>query len=63
MLNPDDHYWLNNYGHCELDSPKCICLKTGWKGQTCPNWIPLGVKSYEEFKAYIVKTKTRKVVT
>ena len=32
-------YIQENYGMCKLDT--CICLKNGWKGVVCENWVPV----------------------
>jgi hypothetical protein len=55
-----NNYWLNNYGACKLESPNCICLKKGWKGQYCPHWKPLGAKTLEELKKIIYNEHSKK---
>ena len=37
----------NNYGKCTLGK-KCSCLRSGWKGNHCLNWISLEQKTFEE---------------
>lgn len=56
-FEPTEDYWLDNYGHCQLEW--CMCLKFGWKGRSCVYWKPLGVKSFQELKEYN-ETKVRK---
>lgn len=51
---PNADYWFDNYGACR-QGPKCQCLKYGWKGQSCLDWQPIGVKSLEELFEYVKK--------
>lgn len=44
-------YFLTNYGNCKLE--KCMCIdwqnprfKGAWGGLACPDWVPLGAKSF-----------------
>lgn len=52
IVNPD--YYLDHYGTCKLGAA-CLCLKNGWIGRQCIQWIPLGVTSFEELAAYVRK--------
>lgn len=53
------------YGQCSLNNKKqaCPCLKNGWMGKACPNWIPvdslLGVEvnSFDDLLKYAQKLK------
>lgn len=54
-------YLLDNYGICER-GPDCYwgkdsggryngCLKTGWRGQQCDHWKPLGATNLDELRS------------
>lgn len=59
MIAGED-YWLDNYGTCKNHAKQCQCLQIGpWLGQGCLDWIPLGVKSFEELKEHIIESKHR----
>jgi hypothetical protein len=53
------------YGNCALNNKKqaCLCLKNGWMGKACPNWIPVDdllnekVESMEDLLKYAKKLK------
>lgn len=60
QIEPGPDHWLDNYGHCMLQS-KCSCLKAKeWIGQLCCNWKPLGVKSLKELYDYQKKVRNEK---
>lgn len=46
--NADDlkNYLTDTYGKCV--SNKCTCLKEGWLGSDCPNWVPINLNSFEQ---------------
>jgi len=54
-------YIKDHYGHCKTYDPKikdsCSCLKEGWLGRFCPNWVPIEENNFEEM---IEKLKERK---
>lgn len=63
MLARNDlaEYLADNYGTCDRGSD-CYhgkdargefngCLRTGWRGQACSHWHPLGVSNWDELKA------------
>lgn len=39
-------YIHDTYGRCAAST--CTCLKEGWYGTRCPNWVSIGLDSYEE---------------
>lgn len=45
-------YIKDNYGHCKAYNPSvrdsCSCLKNGWMGRACPNWVPVDENNWEE---------------
>ncbi len=47
-----EDYLADEYGRCAKGSAWCYhgggCLKTGWKGRGCPNWIPMGWKTFAD---------------
>lgn len=53
MTHPDlAAYLLDNYGTCKL-GPDCYfkgCLGSGWLGQGCAHWVPMGCTTWEELK-------------
>ncbi len=42
----------DNYGYCELDSPNCNCLRSGWIGKACPHWVPTGASTWDELRQF-----------
>lgn len=52
-------YLADNYGRCNLEA-KCQCLRDKWKGQTCPHWSPLGVKTLDELATRIKEDYQKK---
>lgn len=52
FTEPFEQYFLDNYGSCQLGT-KCRCLREDWKGQGCLHWIPLGVKSINEYRIHV----------
>ena len=39
-------YCFDHYGECKLGSG-CRCLRQGWLGQKCPDWVPLGITTMQ----------------
>lgn len=37
---PETAYIKEEYGSCNLGA-KCSCLKTGWRGRACSEWVPV----------------------
>ena len=51
-------YLLDNYGDCKAG--RCVCLLTGqWIGRGCPNWTPLGVKTWDELGDWMDEQRAR----
>lgn len=47
-------YLADNYGACSIEP--CQCLRDGWKGRACPNWIPTTARDLDELKAVMEKS-------
>ena len=49
---PGREYFDHNYGTC-VRPDGCECLRRRiWLGTLCPAWVPAGVSSYDELKAW-----------
>jgi hypothetical protein len=48
MDNDLADYLLDNYGICALTP--CACLRSGWIGRQCQNWLPNGARTWEDLR-------------
>jgi hypothetical protein len=58
-------YIKDNYGYCKTYDPKirdsCACLREGYKGRLCPNWVAVSENNWEEMIEKLQKERTSKM--
>lgn len=61
-MTPLADYIKDNYGYCKTYNPKvrksCACLQDGYKGQLCPNWVPVTENNWEEMLEKLRKQRS-----